>query len=352
VAGALAGLSRTQWTILQSELQTVAQTERLFFNAIYCRALRDLARAIAETNERLLGVMQRRYEAGQANTADVATVKWDARSSRQEADLAEANYATARFALYRQLDLSPDVALELVGDLARCRWLPIREGSPGTGSGAADPDDPATRLTDADIERLVTARPDVLAACADLDAAAASLSLARAGRVPNLQLGPVYERDDAGTLFFGFKSQVDVPVVNTGKSLVQQRIAEYCQRRITAQQLEAKAAIEGKTAVRRYERAREAVGRAKRDFAETLPDELRQIENLFQAGQVDLPRVFAARSSVLQSRRAYLDLLNEAAQSAADVTATIGLPPDELVVMPAGDDDRAARHSGRQVDAM
>jgi cobalt-zinc-cadmium efflux system outer membrane protein len=42
-------------------------------------------------------------------------------------------------------------------------------------------------------------------------------------------------------------------------------------------------------------------------------------------------RVMQARTSIIQNQRIYLDLLNELAQSAANVTATTGMPVEELL---------------------
>jgi hypothetical protein len=41
--------------------------------------------------------------------------------------------------------------------------------------------------------------------------------------------------------------------------------------------------------------------------------------------------VYAAQTGLLQVYRTYLDLLNELAQAASDVTLTTGLPPARLV---------------------
>ena len=46
----------------------------------------------------------------------------DARSTRQQADLAEANYQTALLDLRRQMNIPPDSPIELAGDLAALRW--------------------------------------------------------------------------------------------------------------------------------------------------------------------------------------------------------------------------------------
>ena len=75
-----------------------------------------------------------------------------------------------------------------------------------------------------------------------------------------------------------------------------------------------------------------------------------QVELAFQigqeqlrAGEVDFLRVFTARTSLLQLRRAHLDALNELAQAAANLTAVTGLPPDALLAEQPGSAVASAR---------
>ena len=95
--------------------------------------------------------------------------------------------------------------------------------------------------------------------------------------------------------------------------------------------------MEAEAALDRYERARRLV--TEDATSDELPDELRRLETQFQAGEVDLLRVFTARTSFLQLRRARLDSLNELAQAAATVTAATGLPPQTLIDGARRDDE-------------
>jgi len=336
-AGA-AALNQVRWGIQQAELLTTAGTERLFLTALFQRDVRDLERSVARLNRELGGVLKRRFDAGKASAADVATAGLQSRSAERRADLAETTYRAAVLALRRQLNISPRTPLELSGRLARWRWKPVAAAnheesgaSPRASAGQhrEEPLDPAA--VSALAEELASVRPDVMAARAGLDLADSQWNLARASRVPNVQIGPFYQRDDAATSFWGFQAQVNIPVVNTGKPLVRQREAQYQQQQITVIELQQKAKLEIQTAIERYERARRLVMRARRDFVKPLPKLLKPFEDQFKAGQLDLLRVFAARTSLIEARRTYLDMLNELAQAAAEVTAVTGLPPGELI---------------------
>jgi outer membrane protein, heavy metal efflux system len=329
-AMAMAQLSSVRWNILQAEFQNIAQTEQLFMTALYQRGLRDLAQAGAQLSGSLLTVMERQLAAGQASAADVATTRIDARATRQQARLAEANYQTALLALRRQLNLPANAAFEPVGDLAEIQWLPINGEQLSRVRSLARSISSRDNL-DAIVSELASGRPDVMAARSTAAAAQANRNLARASRVPNLIAGPYYQSDDFGVKYFGFRGQVDIPVANTGKPLLNQRTAELRQQQIIAQQLRVRAEQEVRAAIERYERARQMAADSAADLGEGMPIELRRLEQQFEIGEVDVMRIFTARTSLLQLRRAYLDSLNEVALAAAAVTAATGLPPDALV---------------------
>ena len=319
-------LNSVRWNIYQAELQNIAMTERLYFTALYQQGIRELAQSVAELNRQMLTIMQRRFEAGQATAADVAVVRLDSRATQQQADLAEANYQTALLDLKRQLNVHPTMALSLDGELTKCQWKSVLDGTFGAETLPAAFDGMDDRVS-----QLVACRPDVLAIRSNIDAARSNLRLAQANTVPSLQAGPYWQQDDFGVKYFGFRGQFDVPVVNSGRPLVRQRQAEMQQQQTTFEQLQVRAELEARAAVDRYERARGMIARARHEYSADLPAELHQIEELFKQGEVDVLRIFTARTSLIQTRRAWLDTLNELAQAAAMVTATTGLHPQSIV---------------------
>lgn len=327
-ASAMAALTSVRWNIHQAELLNMAQTERLYFTALYQRGLRDLARENARLNEQLEAVLSSQLDAGQASGADLAIVRLDHRATRQQFQLAEAIYQTALLDLRRQLNLPIDAPLELAEGLEAWDWAsPAEVQSPREGQL----DEVAGQTPHQELTYLIAGRPDVMAARADLAAARGNASLARASRRPDLQLGPYYQRSEGGTTSWGFRAQTDIPVINNGTPLVRQREAEVRQRYTAWRQLQVRAELEAAAALARYERALRLVAEAKEDSGVDMPDELRRLEEQLKAGEVDIVRVFTARTSLLQLRRARLDALNEMAQAAAALTAATGLTPDALM---------------------
>ncbi len=328
-------LNQVRWNIHNLELLNAAQTARLYFTALYQRGIRELTRASAELNQQLLRVSETRSKAGDISDADIAIVRLDAQSTKQQADLAEANYQTALLDLRRQLNIPLDTQIELTGDLTTMRWQPARQAALsqiGSGNDGATFKIGSEGEGDADlIKRIADGRPDIMASRADIQTAYASYRLANAMRTPDLLFGPFYQRDDFATVFFGFQAQMDIPVMNNGQPLTRQRAAEHCQRQITWQQLQARAEIEAVASVDRFERARRLVDAALPGFKDDLPAELKRLEAQFEENEADVLRVFQARTSLIQSRRAALDLMNELAQATAAVTAATGIPPTTLL---------------------
>jgi cobalt-zinc-cadmium efflux system outer membrane protein len=304
---ACAALNGIRWNVLQQELLNVAQTERLYFVAIYQQGLRDLAVLNAQNNRQLLAILESQYQAGQATAADLAIVRLDARSTRQQLRVADANLQTALLDLKRQLCLSPETRIVLAESVTRWKWQPVD----------------ATQLTS-----VATGRPDVLAARADTDTARANADLANSSRIPDLQIGPYYQRNDSGTTFVGFRAQMDLPVFNNGVPLLRQREAEFHQRATTAQQLATRAHLEAEAAADRYERARQLLSEP---GDAPLPVELQRLEEQFKAGEVDILRLLQARTSLIQNQRADLDALNEMMQAAVAVTVASGAPLESLI---------------------
>lgn len=321
---AAAALGQVRWNIRQAELLNVATTERLFFTAIYQRQLRDAAADAAFLNERLLGIVERRYKAGLAMAAERTNARVAARQSRRQANLAEAAYQAALLGLRQQLAIDLDAPLEVKGDLKEFEWFPVDQAIASLYQSGAGP----VRKMAANV---IESRPDVMAARAGISVARANLSLARAARIQDIQAGPIYDTGDDGTKYLGFRLQRDFGIFNNGAALAQQRAVELGQQNLTYEQLKRQAAIEAHAAIDRYERARRFAAEAAAELSSGPPAELEEMADQYEAGQADILNLLAIQNNLLQDERAYLDLLNELAQSAATVTLATGLPPESFV---------------------
>ena len=280
------------------------RSERLYFTALYQRGLAELAQASDDNNQRLLATLEAQLAAGQATGADVAIVRVDAQSTRQQLRLARANQETALREFRRYLGLPTDQATQVSGELTALRWRSPIEILSDARIGLPDPQASSEAL--AVISSWAMTRPDVMAAQSDADVARTGRDLAHANRVPDLQAGPYYQESADGTLFLGFRAQMDLPVINTGKPLERQKMAEYNQRSQAWHQARRRAELEGQAAWERYQTAHANLVAEMATDSETLPDELRRLEEQFAAGEVEVVRVVQARASLIQNSLAQI----------------------------------------------
>jgi outer membrane protein TolC len=333
---ASAGWRQVHGTIRQAELTNVSLTSRLYFTALYQRELRDLNASLADLNEQLIGVIERREKAGQANKADVELARLQSKASRRQQRLSEATYQTALLSLRNQLNFDHDTPMELAGHWSDWQWQPIEHVIGGDQMDLNHTESTLSTLQSLDdqtLRQLVVNRPDVAAARSAVAMADENMRLANGMRRPNLQAGPMYQRDNSATTFWGVQAQIDIPVVNTGRPLVQQRCAELRQQQIAAEQLEHRAVLEARAAIQRYQRALRMVEESRADFSRDLSDSLKPFEDQFKAGQITLLQVFAARTTLAQSQQSFFDLLNELSLATADVTQATGMPPQQLITI-------------------
>ncbi|HVT28687.1 MAG TPA: TolC family protein [Lacipirellulaceae bacterium] len=331
-AGASAG--QEQAKIAEAEWIAVVSAMRAYFTALYKKDLLGLARDSASLADDTAGVVDRRFEAGIATSAERITADVAARQAKRKAELAEADYQTALQALRTALNATDDEPVVPGGNLQGYRWLPIMEVMSPQPYGLQ-----TTRSTSDSQDAMqsdVANRPDVMAAQLGVSVAEANRDLAQANKIPNLTAGPSYERDETGTVFFGIQAQMDLPIWNTGSPLVRQRDAELQQQRITWRQTQLRAASEAVAAAKRYEVARGLWMEMSTSGAAEKND-FKRITDAFENGQASIVEVLSTRDNLILERQARLDLLNQVSQAAVDVVSALAIDPDRVIKGPSSD---------------
>ena len=246
---AVAALGQIRWNIQQAELLNVAQTERLYFTAVYQRQLLNLAADAETLSQRLAGIIERQFKAGLATSVQRINAQIALRQLRRQRELADAGYQAALLALRQQLGMAISKPLDVNGNLTDYAWFSVSEAA--CRMSGTSPESPETLA-----HRMADARPDVMALRSAIAMAQENLNLARAARVPDVQAGPIYNTADDGTQYLGLRLQRDFAVFNNGSALARQRMTEVQQQRLAYEQLNRRAANEAAAAIDRYERAR------------------------------------------------------------------------------------------------
>jgi cobalt-zinc-cadmium efflux system outer membrane protein len=304
---AKAAYRQVQWQVVQAELTALVQTYRFFQTSAYRREKLRVAEQLADFNEKLLATLDRRLKANQAQPADVALAKVEARATRQQARAARQDYLTALTDLRNQIGV-PETAAETepLGEFTIPSNIPtIDEQSL--------------------IQSALTCRADIQAAQAAIDGASAAVKLARADRIPSAVIGPEYAQDEAGIQYIGLNFVPTLPLLNNGKPLVAQRAAEQRRAVINYQQVQQRVVAQVRSAVAKWNGATSLVNDSS-DLTKELGEEVGSLERLFEAGQTDLTRVQQARQRLIQLENSQLDALWAATQAQADLMLALGVP--------------------------
>jgi outer membrane protein, heavy metal efflux system len=304
---AKAAYNQVQWQVVQAELTALVQTYRFFQTAAYRREKLRVADQLADFNEKLLATLERRLKANQAQPADVALAKVEARATRQQARAARQDYLTALTDLRNQIGV-PETAAETE---------PLGEFTIPSNIPTID--------EQALIQSALSCRPDLHAAQAAIEGASAAVRLAKGDRIPSAIVGPQYVQDEAGIQYIGLNFVPVLPLLNNGKPLVHQREADQRRAVINYQQIQQRVVAQVRSAVAKWNGATGLVNDSS-DLTKELGDDVASLERLFEAGQTDLIRVQQARQRLIQLENSQLDALWAATLAQADLMLALGVP--------------------------
>lgn len=305
---AQAAYDQTHWNILQAELVALVQTYRLHQTATYRREKFRVARQLAEFNAKLLLTVGRQAEAGQATPTDLVLAEVENQSMGQRLRAAQQDYLDAVTDLRKQIGLP-----EYAGSAVPVGDLRIPDGAlPG------DEDD-LTRIA-------VESHPEVNAAQAQAANSQAAVCLARAERIPVSSVGPLYERDEAGTSFYGLAVNTPVPVINSGRRLVWQREQEFNRDLVAAEQIRVRTIARVKASLTKWLQVKDLVTQVDASTA-AIQVQTQKMERIYAAGQADLLKLLQVRQRLIEAENARLDIVWQATQAYADLLAATGATP-------------------------
>ena len=89
------------------------------------------------------------------------------------------------------------------------------------------------------------------------------------------------------------------------------------------------------------------VADAEYDPSTQIPDELQQLEKLFEANEVDVLRVLQSRNSLIQHSRVSLEARNELSQAVVALAVATGWPLESLMTLTPSAERSAAKTSRR-----
>jgi outer membrane protein, multidrug efflux system len=165
--------------------------------------------------------------------------------------------------------------------------------------------------------------PEINAARAQAASSHAAVSLARADRIPIFSVGPVYERDESGVTYYGFGFSTPIPVLNAGRTLVNQREMEHSRDLVAVEQLRTRTITWVKASLVKWNQTQDMVVKVDASTA-AIQTQVEKMERLHSAGQTDLVKLFQVRQRLIEAEHARLDIVWQATQAYTDLLSATG----------------------------
>jgi cobalt-zinc-cadmium efflux system outer membrane protein len=311
---------RTDWEIAFQEVSLAVRVLRAFDAVIYQQNKLGLVEEALRLNEQVAKDVSLLVEQGRLRAIDLILIHTEVSDTRAQLGLARVAYEKAWHELRRALGV-------VEGNFA----------AQGTLDAPLAHDDAETLLAAA-----LEQRPDLHARQAALAEADARVRLALADRYGNPNIGPAYEYDPTRINLIGVQFSVPLPLLNTRRGEICQRVAERSRAALELRQTEVVIHQDVAAALARLNVARRWAETYRKELLPNLQQSLDDAQRLFAAGDpsVDLLRMLDVRRKLIRARDGYLDALWEVSQARADVAAAVGDPsivfidPDTLPVPP------------------
>ena len=193
---AAAGLDRTQWEVQNAQRELIKEVKETFYRLLFLEEKRAFAEQAVALAQRLAESADARYRAGESPQLDVNLARVEVHNVRRQRLDVLSQLTQARVTLNRLLGRPADTPLTVSGTL----------------DAPPQPLDPEPLR-----QQALQQRPDLRSRTAAIDAALAEVALARAQRVPDVEVAFVFEREETGEDIrqtFGGSMAVPLPLWN------------------------------------------------------------------------------------------------------------------------------------------
>ncbi|WNG42234.1 TolC family protein [Archangium violaceum] len=284
-------------------VQLAAEVREAFGRGLATLAQVQLATEATELAEQALQAAEERYRTGDASLIEVNTARVETGRARRERLAAQTRHQVAMGALKLLLALEASEPLTLRGTLEPTEVRPTAE--------------------EAWLSRARNNRADLLAAREELRATEAARRLAARAVIPTPRLGASYSREEDAHIVQGTLG-LSLPLFNRNQAERGATLARVTQAQLALEALERRIAQEVQLATARHRAAREAweaftggVLQAARENAELATEG-------YRAGQIDFLQLLLIRREALETRRSYIEALEELNAAEAELERVVG----------------------------
>ena len=301
VASATAGVARESANSADVTRLVLRDTAVAFWGAVYAAERQLLAEEAAALGAEILGIVQRRHQAGDVGILDVNVATAALARARSGVQAQGAVRDASVGALRQTLGMDADEPLSVRGDLR----------------------DRPHYVLSALLARAAE-RPDLQALAAGARETQADQRLARASMWPNLGLGARYERDDGNNVGMGTVT-LTLPVFERGQGLRAEAAARERHAQLALEADRRTVSVAVQTAFAVYQRREDAVTELERNALPGLDDNQALARRSYAAGQLSLAELLLIRREILETKSEHLSRLLEAAVAGVELEASAGV---------------------------
>lgn len=304
IDGASAGRSSAEARLKARRSGLAAEVRQVFARALATEQLVEVAQENLGLARQTAKAAEKRLEVGDGSRIEVNTARVDVGRAARELNLALKNRATAHAELRLLLAVEPTMVLRLEGDLKSSAVIAL-----------VDPD--------ALVRRALQSRWELSAARQGVEVARAEQRSAGREWLPRPRVGARYERDEGDQVVLG-TLEFDLPVFNQNQAGRGVATAQLVQAELALQTTERRVRQEVLLAAVRLQAAQDAAKGFEGEVVEAMEENLRLVGTAYQAGKIDLFELLLIRRNTLETRRGYIEALEEQRAAEAELAKALG----------------------------
>jgi cobalt-zinc-cadmium efflux system outer membrane protein len=296
-------LEKVKFEVSDFERALRFRVTELFMKLLNSEAKIKQAEQIVELRGRLHEASKTRLSLGDIPEAQVILSEFELNRARSELIGLQREHEELMSRLKTGLSLEDDSRIEIQGELSR-----------------GDPSLSLQELLKIALER----RPDLAASDREKRVAETEELLIRAERIPNIKIGPFYERDDKDNIVGG-KISIPLPLFDRKQGELREALARksianlnYLNRR---QALER----EIRAAYNKFRLAEREIALYPEDSFKKFDENLELNQKAYQEGQIDLSEAILFQNQVIEARQKFIDALTNYNLSLAELRFQAGI---------------------------
>ena len=276
----------------------------LFLKILSIQAKIQQAQQVVDLRSRLYEAARTRLAAGDIPEVQVTTTEFELNRARSDLTSLQREYEELRVRLRIELFVPDDTDIELTGSLTRVSPPPLS----------------VSEILKAALEK----RADLAALERELKTVEAEERLTRAERIPNIRVGPFFERDDKDNIFGG-KISIPLPVFDRKQAELREALARKTRANINYLNLRQSIEKAVRSAYTRFALSEKELSFYPDEALKRFDDSLELYLRAYQERQIDLPELILFQNQVIEARLKFLDTLTNYNLSLAEVKLQAGI---------------------------